>query len=282
MSLDEADVWKYEPPQHILQSMEFDKDGTFLLDELKKATVDKLDCGIEALRLAETFDLLPSDRIGSTLYIRSFYSRLFETLLSQKYSILTGNPGISKSWFQMCILCRLVQMSDPSFSAVVCQSGTDVTFFDLRGNKAYICKNLQCSMLLHSMKVEKALYLMEPALTDLEPVVSRISTIITVSPDVKHFKEFQKCVSAVKLYMPIWTLDELLTVGEDIHAHSVHAHIKQLFTRNEIAKRFKRFGGTFRHVLPSEEGLLMDNERYQETTTNNTHCSFVSSALETN
>ena len=45
----------------------------------------------------------------STLFFRKFYPALLNNLLKSKYSILTGNPGISKSWFHWYILYCVVR-----------------------------------------------------------------------------------------------------------------------------------------------------------------------------
>ena len=44
----------------------------------------------------------------STIYFRRFYPTLLSCLLEKTYSILTGNPGISKSWFHWYILYHMV------------------------------------------------------------------------------------------------------------------------------------------------------------------------------
>ena len=45
----------------------------------------------------------------STLFFRKFYPALLKSLLSNEYnSVLIGNPGISKSWFQWYILYSVV------------------------------------------------------------------------------------------------------------------------------------------------------------------------------
>ena len=40
-----------------------------------------------------------------TIFVRSFYNRLFNKLWRERQSILIGNPGISKSWFQWYMIC---------------------------------------------------------------------------------------------------------------------------------------------------------------------------------
>ncbi len=61
--------------------------------------------------------------------------------------------------------------------------------------------------------------MMEPNDLNCEPYVTDVKTFITASPDRSRYKEFAKR-GACKLYMPVWTLEELLTVGADVYAHT--------------------------------------------------------------
>ena len=153
MTLDQAklrDVWKASTSDDTLRCMRYCVDSTCLLQELKSARLDSLNSGIEALRLSSTFNFLPKSCIGSVLYIRDFYHKLFNVVLEKRSScILTGNPGISKSWFQMYILYRLVQ--NPTFTVVVRQYGKRVTLFDLKGLQAFTCRDLRSLEILNKI-----------------------------------------------------------------------------------------------------------------------------------
>ena len=46
--------------------------------------------------------------LASTLFIRDFYHRYFNLLRKEDKSVVIGNPGVSKFWFQWYILYRLV------------------------------------------------------------------------------------------------------------------------------------------------------------------------------
>ena len=221
MTLDQAklrDVWKASTSDDTLRCMRYSVDSTCLLQELKSARLDSLNSGIEALRLSSTFNFLPKSCIGSVLYIRDFYHKLFDVVLEESSScILTGNPGISKSWFQMYILVQ-----NPKFTVVVRQYEKRVTLFDLEDLQAFTCRDLRSLEILDEIESGKGLYLMEPGSTaGIQLEESDVKTIATVSPDSRRYKEFKKNTRARKLYMPLWTLDELLTVRADICANCV-------------------------------------------------------------
>ncbi len=73
--MDLGDVYAYPPPNYLLQNVVLDPAGTSLLNGLKGLIPDQLASGIEALR-QNTAKFQMQDRLGNTLYIRSFYSRL--------------------------------------------------------------------------------------------------------------------------------------------------------------------------------------------------------------
>ena len=104
---------------------------------------------------------------------------------------------------------------------------------------------------------------MEPDNTsDVQPVGSTLKTILTASPDQRRYKEFKKS-GALKVFMPTWTLNELLTVGADVREKSVDRALKELNTPEKIEDRFKRFGGIFRYVIADYAHTVSDAESAQ-------------------
>jgi hypothetical protein len=104
--------------------------------------------------------------------------------------------------------------------------------------------------LLSCFDPQKSLYLYEPGSSLNGPHYEGLSipTVCSVSPDIRRFKEFAKN-GAVKLYMPTWTLSELLAVrrfASDRHPQEI------LLTEEDIKQRFSEFGGIFRHVFSSD------------------------------
>ena len=123
--------------------------------------------------------------------IRNFYDRLFNTLQRGKHTILVGNPGVSKSWYQWYMLFRLVneQLLGPNHlgnnsipKVVIRQSGMEVmTFYFPQIDKAYSTDEVRSCV--RNFEPDKALYLLEPSTSLVEPYITDVQTIITCSPD---------------------------------------------------------------------------------------------------
>ena len=155
--------------------------------------------------------------VPNTLYIRDFYPRLFNCLRKEKRSILVGNPGISKSWFQWYMIYSLVK-EDVSLGpnhlgnnshpkVIIRQIGKEkLTLYFPEYDKAY--STAQVRSLVDQFKPDTALYLIEPSASLMEPYRTDVQTTITCSPDQRHYKEFAKS-GAIKYYMHCWNLAEL-------------------------------------------------------------------------
>ena len=115
------------------------------------------------------------------------------------------------------------------------------------------------SLLISCFDPEKSLYLYEPGESRKGPYFSglEIPTMCSVSPDKERYKEFEKN-RAVKLYVPPWTLPELLAVGEFVLRRSPN---QMPLTAKEISERFHKFGGIFRHVFAPNIGKIEEEQR---------------------
>lgn len=91
----------------------------------------------------------------------------------------------------------------------------------------------------------------EPGTTTYVPVsIDDVAfpVLATVSPDLKRYKEFAK--AAKKAYMPLFTLSELLRIGDDIRNRpNTPQAIKNLLTSETIEERFNEFNGIFRYIF---------------------------------
>lgn len=139
-----------------------------------------------------------SPAAGPTLFIRDFYHRYFNLLRQPHWSIVIGNPGVSKSWFQWYILYRLVNEKEiPNLGpnhlnsreppkVVVCQVGDSDLFFyfPLCGKVYHTSSNFN----LNDLNPDSALYLVEPDASYVEPRTSLIQTITTCSPDRRRYR----------------------------------------------------------------------------------------------
>ena len=107
---------------------------------------------------------------------------------------------------------------------------------------------------------------MEPGSSHNEPYRGRhtIKTCITASPDERRFKEFHKN-GAVKLYMPVWKLEELHIVGKDVVTNTTCEHTKRMLTEQQIEERFRRFGGIIQYVISASDDYIQDMRSNQTT-----------------
>jgi len=87
--------------------------------------------------------------------------------------------------------------------------------------------------------------------------------ITTCSPNARRYKEFVKN-GADKFYMPVWTLEELQVAGEYIRSECPSID----FSSKAIEDRYKRFGGIFRYVLPSNKRTVLRAEADQTSAMN--------------
>ena len=225
-----------------------------LLNELKDLTPEKLDSRIEALRLDSKVLGLEKKSWKYALHSQLLQCSFRFCNEAQKLS-LDGNPGVSKSWFQLYMLYRFVNRPPTPVVLIVRQEGENkVTFFDLQQSRAFVTNNMRCLHILDYLKTEEVVYMMEPDSSIREPYTSDIKMLISASPDKRCFKEFVKR-GASMLYMPVWKLEELQTIGADVYARTAPEERNVLLTQEEIKERYEHFGGIIRYVIST------DNER---------------------
>ena len=125
----------------------------------------------------------------TTLYIReSFYRRYFDLLRKKSWSIVIGNPGVCKSWFQWYILyCLVNEKVVPTLGPnhldsteppkiIACQVGDSSLFLYFpNSDKVYVANSQNQGLLrrlLSNLKPSSALYLFEPGRSYREPFTS--------------------------------------------------------------------------------------------------------------
>ena len=244
-------------------SPEVRDDQSDFLDSLANCRVEAIGDDIDVIRLNKLG--VPWECLGpQKLFVRQFYPDLLREIRENKRSVLIGNPGIGKSFFQYYYLARILNPSlfgplPPDCygsttppKIVIRQEGTDaMTIFDIANRQAESV--IGCpKRLLGCFDPETSLYLMEPGISVAEPFIEGllIPTLATVSPNPARYKEFCKN-GGIAMYMPVFTLAELLAIGKYLLENE---HVPELlqpeYSSEQITKRFHQFGGIFRHVLP--------------------------------
>jgi RHS (Retrotransposon Hot Spot) family protein len=153
--------------------------------------------------------------------------------------ILTGNAGIGKSFFQLYLLHRLLNVEKKKYRFVVRQIGASFFLYDLaecKGWKIRAKKDAHVVKLLDSLR--HVLYLFKPQFKTVKPpLYTTARSMSTLSPRPKRIHEYLKG-RARFLYMPCWELDELLAI----------AQIEKL-NMKKIMKNYFMFGGNHsKHV----------------------------------
>lgn len=214
----------------------------------------------------------------TTLYIReSFYRRYFNLLRKKSWSIVIGNPGVCK--FQWYILYCLVnekvvptlgpnhlKSTEPP-KVIARQVGDSSIFLYFpHCDKVYVANSQNQGLLrrlLSNLKPSSALYLFAPGRLCCEPFYLNIQTIISCSPDQRHYKEFEKR-GALPRCMPCWTLDELQLVGAHV-ASRCDDQLKDFYSPEEIENRYNRFGGIIQYVIPANKSVVEQVQKSEMT-----------------
>jgi hypothetical protein len=224
---------------------------------------------------SETYSPVPQ-----FLFIRADELVLFDCFGRNRWCILIGNPGISKSWFQwkFILLCyrqdfyqqlRSNEAEEAMLSRASNTEGSKESFFELN-NKPFIpnliirSKAGRQSLLFfvdRLMKVysiehtpEKLTHITDESSTILwEPdegdapvryksILSRI--IATVSPDLRRIHEFQK--NARKFYMTCPSELQIRLMGIIFRKHAME---EDIITDETIHLRVQKYGPFIRNAL---------------------------------
>lgn len=181
---------------------------------------------------------VPGDRDPRRIYIRKAYKALHYLIhegdfCAEHSIIVTGNPGVGKSWFCMFEIYSLIQKFPGEYSAIVVQNlnlGIHCVFTKdgMETGEKIVKKTL------FSKSDQSLLYLFDCATQKGEPQLSRARTIVFSSPQPRNnYQDFQKERDPVYLYMPPWSLEELKTVNGD----------------GNVDEKFRIFGGIPRYVF---------------------------------
>jgi hypothetical protein len=180
------------------------------------------------------------------LFVRKCYRPLYELCKEIRNQnphrgggvILSGNPGIGKSW---CLNAFLVWFLQDGFRViyqrvsvgdviVFCQDGT---ILYEQGYDLHLVHN-------YGQNVADTIYLFDPDGSQrVQPFQVPAFTLIAPSPKLENYKQFSKRVEFTR-YIPIWSLEELKIYRE---ACEIRINCE------ELEKRYAIFGGIPRSVF---------------------------------
>ena len=251
------------PQRYDACSPVWDEEETKYLTEMKKGELRHLSHNVSVFTFDSTDTNVRDVIAPNHLYFRGFYNSLLRTVRLGSKRALIGNPGTSKSYFQHYYLARLLcpekfedalppdcyHSTEPA-QYVIRQFGEeDMVIYDLVNLVAERIYGLN-HVLLKCFDPEKTIYMYEPGISYSEPFIIRhiIPTLVTASPDTRRYKEFLKNGGS-RIYMPIYTLDELLTIGKHMRESS-NVPEDVSYEEEAIKKRFAQYNGIIRSCIP--------------------------------
>lgn len=162
---------------------------------------------------------LGDEKLGSKLFVRECYQELAEVtmgIIESGYNlVITGNPGIGKSFFLfffMYFLC--LQEETPTIvlyrhlEKVWYLFSEDGVFVEVEANGHSAFKKY--------LDNPNTWYLVDTA----QPLQVKAKTLLVSSPYVERYKEYLKTKAKLR-FMPIWNKKEIDICRKVIHIHSV-------------------------------------------------------------
>jgi hypothetical protein len=204
------------------------------------------------------------------LFKRAWYDCLFEAMSESPTVALIGSPGTSKSTLQFWLLYEFVNRQRPwrgrrTPRVVIRHEGSvqldSAVFYFLEEGIAV--RGIVSDTVLRCFNPHSTFYMFEPRQARHEPLsrlTHGIDTIITCSPAEDRYNEFRK--TAIMLYMPHYTLEELILIGNFSLAHGqlTAGFDKDLLSPDAVERRFYMYGGVIQKVLCLSVATLVQAE----------------------
>ncbi|KAG2428108.1 hypothetical protein HYH02_014455 [Chlamydomonas schloesseri] len=184
---------------------------------------------------ATSFHLHPDN---DALFVRECYPRLFEALVCKplpRLYIVTGTPGVGKSWFFYYMVARLLKSTRPP-PFIVWEHLTVPNMAWCYKHKTGEVSFRKRSSFGGELNDDATWYISDGVPPQLN---CRARTVLLTSPKRKTFKEMRKA-SARMLYMPLWKLDELLVCRRLLYKTVDEPLAEELY---------EHYGGVARSVL---------------------------------
>ena len=194
------------------------------------------------------------------MFVRPCWVKLYGIIVSKMEGrmgtegegiILTGNPGIGKSWFLSYVLYR--SATEMPTRAVVFESVAKEKVWVFGADGSVRQHDWEKRRHVDELSDPSTIYLFDPAGHSTgqtrEPYRCPAFTVIASSPNRNNYQDMRKHGGKI-LYMPPWLLPELRTVAP---------FMPKPPSAQDVAERFARHGGFSRAVL-SDDPELWDRE----------------------
>eukprot|EP01124_Arcella_intermedia_P004668 TRINITY_DN1264_c0_g1_i1.p1 TRINITY_DN1264_c0_g1~~TRINITY_DN1264_c0_g1_i1.p1 ORF type:complete len:571 (-),score=128.47 TRINITY_DN1264_c0_g1_i1:134-1786(-) len=268
-----TDMKKYVSKWNTYRRLEpqFSEENTKILHNLFSSKLKKLSPTLDVIESPGIGK--PGDSFPDSLFVRKYYGKILEKIryLRGQRSILLGNPGVGKSWFQLYYLARIVNpdlygplppdcngRKEPPQIVIRQIGGEEMEIYFLEARRVERIAPVN-TIVLNCFDFSTTLYLMEPGRDAVEPCYSNhaIPTLTTVVPELRHYKEFSK--TGKRIYMPRWELEDLEAVGR--YAREACPERAGECGEEGIRERYAEFGGIFRYVFPARGSDLEEVRR---------------------
>ena len=209
-----------------------------------------------AMRLADGTCFLGSSQYGGVLFMREDYAGLLGELLKlfaagTRKVVVTGSPGIGKSWFGFVVLHHIATR-EPG-ARVVWQASRKRRRYLFHGDDV---REGGLDSFLDALEDASAWFIVDEAERG-GIVQAEARMVVLSSPRRDNYKSFLKAVGATIRYMPVWSWGEI----EACHALLYADDPKRPLA--EVARAYARWGGIPRYVLEKlrEEGSQIELDR---------------------
>ncbi|RIB25685.1 hypothetical protein C2G38_2138650 [Gigaspora rosea] len=197
------------------------------------------------ISLPDNICFLGKNNFGSKIFIRKAYKELWEIIATkhpERDFLITGNPGIGKTFFILFLLYILVGMG----KTVIVQR-----FADPETGYKFSNGTVECTP-IRSMRTDldnpQVYYLLDTMIPRIDPCNAR--KIVVSSPNRDRYKEYEKEGLVDTRIMPTWDLEELEALHQSIYLNTNFNRLRELYAL---------WGGIPRYVVEKAEIVSSQN-----------------------
>ncbi|CAI2166028.1 10118_t:CDS:2 [Funneliformis geosporum] len=202
---------------------------------------------------------LGNQSFGSHLLIRSCYLELIHAIplleihnLIKYGCIITGTPGIGKSYFGLFLLYYIRHhYPDATIIWELADKVDQLYEFSSNGN----VRSGNINMFRNTLASKKNFYLVDAQ----RPINCNAYTILFSSPNDNIYNVFKKRLGITKYYMPIWSFDEINLLWNTLYKETLREKSNK-FSFEKFDTLLKRWGPIPRTVLQN-----WNNKSYVES-----------------
>ena len=209
------------------------------------------------VELPEGVNALGDLALDSSFYVRRCYEQLFDVMIDPKYNthtagrprterpwssnwVITGNPGIGKTYFAAYLMWRLArQGATVVYEPADCgEIGTNSTErYLLRPNGTVKVCAARTDGFEHELDDPATWFIVDGhCASNTYPA----RTVIVTEPRRDVYHQFLKGFDCCKRFMPVWTIEEILACRERLYPY---------LTEERVTNTFALWGGIPREVL---------------------------------